>query len=160
MPCANHLALSNLFDSSSKTSIKTLPIILRFASGSLSPAKRSKNLSSASIFIIFKPKWSPNISMTCWPSSKRSKPLSTNTQVNLSPIARCNNIATTDESTPPERPKITSSSPTWAFIFAIASSMIDDEVHNFSHWQISTTKFSKMRKPCLVWVTSGWNCTP
>ena len=48
-------------------------------------------------------------------------------------MARCNNIATTDESTPPDKPRITSSSPTCAFILAIASSIIEAEVHNFSH---------------------------
>src|SRR5690554_4318457 len=48
VPCASHLASFSLAASASNTSIKVLPIILRFCSGSLTPAKRDKNISSAS----------------------------------------------------------------------------------------------------------------
>ena len=60
--------------------------------------------------------------MTCVASFRRSKPVSTNTQVSWSPMARWMSAAATDESTPPESPSMTSSLPTWARIFATASS--------------------------------------
>jgi hypothetical protein len=53
-----------------------------------------------------------NIAITWSPSFQRSRPVSTNTQVSLSPIARCSSAATTEESTPPDSPSSTSSSPT------------------------------------------------
>ena len=77
--------------------------------------------------------------MTCWPSFKRNKPLSTKTQVRFLPIARCNSIATTEESTPPDKPKITWSSPICFFIFAIAFSIIAEGVHSFSQPHMSNT---------------------
>ena len=52
---------------------------------------------------------------------RRSRPWSTNTQVSWSPIARWISAAATDESTPPDRPRITSSPPTCARIAATAS---------------------------------------
>ena len=68
------------------------------------------------------PRCRANISITCAASSRRSRPLSTKTQVSWSPMARWISAAATDESTPPERPRITSSPPTCARIFATASS--------------------------------------
>ena len=150
----------SFFDSSSNTSTKTLPIILRFASGSDTPASSPRKRLSASTRVMFKPNLSPNISMTWSPSCKRSKPLSTNTQCKFSPIARCKSNATTEESTPPDKPKITSSSPTCSLMRATASSIIFSAVHFVSQPQIFTTKLVNNSKPFLVWVTSGWNCTP
>jgi hypothetical protein len=40
------------------------------------------------------------------------------------------------------------------------SSMMLPTLHSASQAQISRTKRSRMRAPCRVWVTSGWNCTP
>ena len=51
--------------------------------------------------------------------------MSTNTHVSWSPIALCTSAAATAESTPPDSPQITRSSPTWARISATACSMID-----------------------------------
>ncbi|CSC21869.1 Uncharacterised protein [Vibrio cholerae] len=69
-------------------------------------------------------------------------------------------MATTEESTPPERPRITSSSPTCSLMRATASSMMDSDVHRRSQPHTPRTKFSSICKPFLVCVTSGWNCTP
>ena len=62
-----------------------------------------------------------NVSITCSASFRRSRPWSTNTQVSRSPIARWISAAATDESTPPDSPSSTSSSPTCARIAATAS---------------------------------------
>ena len=59
---------------------------------------------------------------TCSPSPSRSRPWSTNTHCSWSPIASCSSTATTDESTPPDRPQITLPLPTWARIWAMARS--------------------------------------
>ena len=135
-------------------------MILRFASGSSTPANSLKKRSSAFTRVIFKPNLLPNISITWSPSFKRSKPLSTKTQCKFLPIALCNNNATTEESTPPDKPKITSSLPTCALIRATASSMMFSAVHLVSQPQMFTTKLVNNAKPLFVWVTSGWNCTP
>ena len=60
---------------------------------------------------------------TCCASSLRSRPLSTNTQVSRSPIARWTRSAATAESTPPERAQITRPfGPTCSRIRSVASS--------------------------------------
>ena len=48
---------------------------------------------------------SANIAITWSPSFQRSRPVSTNTQVSWSPIALCSSAATTEESTPPDKPE-------------------------------------------------------
>ena len=63
------------------------------------------------------------------PRCSRSRPVSTNTHVSWSPIALCTSAAATAESTPPDSPQITRSSPTWARISATACSMIETFVH-------------------------------
>jgi hypothetical protein len=80
--------------------------------------------------------------------------------VSWSPIARSSSAATTDESTPPERPRITRSPPTCPRTRAIASSMMLAGVHSVRQPQISTAKRRSMSAPCGVCVTSGWNWTP
>jgi hypothetical protein len=74
---------------------------------------------------------SANIAITWSPSCQRSRPVSTNTQVSWSPMALCSSAATTDESTPPDRPRITSSLPTCARTRAIWSSMMLSAVHRW-----------------------------
>ena len=101
-----------------------------------------------------------NIAITWSPSFQRSRPVSTNTQVSWSPIALCSSAATTDESTPPDRPRITSSLPTCSRTRAIWSSMMWAAVHSVWQPQMSMTKRRSSAWPDLVWVTSGWNCTP
>ncbi len=67
------------------------------------------------------PRFCANVCITCSASFSRSRPWSTNTQVRRSPIARWISAAATDESTPPDSPSSTSSSPTCARTAATAS---------------------------------------
>ena len=57
------------------------------------------------------------------------RPVSTKTHVSWSPTALCTSAAATAESTPPDSPQITCSSPTWARIASTDCSMIDVIVH-------------------------------
>src|SRR5471032_3171631 len=100
VPCASHLALTSLADSTWNTSTNSRPMILRFCSGSATPARWPMNWSSASTRITFTPRFLANMSITILPSSRRSRPWSTNTQVSWSPMARWISAAATDESTP------------------------------------------------------------
>ena len=106
VPCANQDTSSIIFDSSSKTSIKTLPIILRLVSGSSTPANSLKKRSEASTPFTFKPislYWCKTLSN----SFLRSNPLLTKMQYKFLPMALCNKTAATVESTPPESPRTT-----------------------------------------------------
>ena len=124
------------------------------------PRSLSKYRSAAFTRRTLTPMFWANIAITWSPSFQRSRPVSTNTQVSLSPIARCSSAATTDESTPPDSPRTTSSSPTCARTRAIWSSMMLAAVHSVRQPQMSATKRRNISSPELVWVTSGWNCTP
>ena len=106
MPWTRKRAPASLAASSSKTRMNSAPIILRLASGSVTPASRSRKRASASTATSGTLKVSRNAAITCSPSPLRIRPWSTNTQVSWSPIARCTSSAATDESTPPESPQI------------------------------------------------------
>ena len=67
------------------------------------------NCSVASTWMTLTPRLRAKVFITCSPSLSRSRPLSTKTQVSWSPMARCSSAATTEESTPPDRPRMTSS---------------------------------------------------
>ena len=75
-------------------------------------------------------------------------------------MARCTSMATTEESTPPERPRITSSSPTCSRMRATASSMMVAGVQRHSQPQMSFDEVLQHARALAGWVTSGWNCTP
>ena len=70
-------------------------------------------------------------------------------------MALCNNNAATDESTPPDKPSITLSFPTFDFISAIVVSTNESGVQSWLHPQIETTKFFNNAEPSVVWYTSG-----
>ena len=106
MPCTRKRAPSSFAASSSKTRMNSAPMILRLASGSVTPARRSRKRSSASTATSGTLKVSRKAAITCSPSPLRIRPWSTNTHVSWSPTARCTSSAATDESTPPERPQI------------------------------------------------------
>ena len=144
----------------SNTSMNVLPMALRFNSGSDTPFSAPKNKSSASERITFTPIFLANISITMSPSFLRSKPLSTNTHVSWSPMALCKSAATTEESTPPDKPSNTFLSPTCFCTRWIWSSIIFAGVHKPSQPAMSLMKCSSMRPPWSECVTSGWNCTP
>ena len=73
-----------------------------------------RNSGPASTWISGMLKWPRNRSTTSLASPKRSRPVSTKTQVSWSPMASCRSRAVTAESTPPERPQMTPAVPTWA----------------------------------------------
>ena len=82
------------------------PMILRFSSGSLTPASASRKRFSASTTCRSTPVAATKSRSTCSASPLRSSPWSTKTQVSRSPIARCTTAAATAESTPPDSPQI------------------------------------------------------
>ena len=75
------------------------------------------------------PKVPENVSTTLSASRMRIMPWSTNTQVSRSPMALCMSSAATDESTPPDSPRIALASPTCSRISRMDSSMIDTGVN-------------------------------
>ena len=101
----------------------------------------------------------PNTASTSSPSSLRSRPWSTNTQVSCLPTARASSTAATDESTPPERAHSTRPPPTRARRAATVSSTKESIFHVPLQPHTLYTKFESMRAPCCVCSTSGWNCT-
>ena len=97
----------------------------------------------------------------CRPSFRRSRPWSTNTQVSWSPIARWISAAATLESTPPDRPRITSSSPTCSRMRR--HRLVDVVAHHpvgLGAARCRARSARASRGPARVCVTSGWNCTP
>ncbi len=121
--------------------------------GSASPTNLLKNCSSASTRMTFTPMFLAEHVHDLIAFVLRSRPLSTKTQVSWSPMALCNNAATTDESTPPESPSNTLSLPTWARTLAMLSSIIWAGVQSASQPQISSTKCSNIRMPCRACVS-------
>ena len=122
---------------SSNTRMNSSPIALRFSSGSVTPASRSKKRSLASTWMSSIPWCRWNVSTTWAASPLRSRPVSTKTQVSWGPTARCTSAAATEESTPPDSPQMTRSWPTWARICSIEVSMIDAIVQVGSQPQTS-----------------------
>ncbi len=96
---------------SSKTSMNAAPMILRFCSGSVTPASRVRNSSDASTKSNGRLRRSNRVRI--WVASfSRSRPLSTKMQVRRSPSALWSRSAATVESTPPDRPHTTRPGPT------------------------------------------------
>ena len=88
-------------------------MILRFCCGSVTPlqlARGTARVASMTCRSILK--WSRKVVSTSSRSFLRSRPLSTKMQTSWSPIALCSSAATTEESTPPERPQMTLPLPT------------------------------------------------
>ena len=140
--------------------MNSLPIALRLASGSVTPASRSRNRSAALTWTRLTLKSRRKVSETCSASPWRSSPVSTNTQVSLSPTARWTSRAATEESTPPDRAHSTWPSPTRARTAASCSSMIETLVQLGRQPAASYRKFLNRSMPRSVWATSGWNWTP
>ena len=91
-------------------------MILRFSSGSETPASADRKRSAASTTTRSTPVAATKSFSTCSASPERSSPWSTNTQVSWSPTAFCTRAAATEESTPPERAQRTRDSPTFSRI--------------------------------------------
>ena len=143
----------------SNSRMNSSPMILRLASGSVTPASASKNRSWAFTWISSTPNCRVNVSSICSPSSLRISPVSTKTQVSWSPTALVTSAAATAESTPPESAQSTFSSPTCARIAATWSSMIEVLVQVGGICATWCKKLASRSWPRSVWATSGWNCT-
>jgi hypothetical protein len=74
-------------------------------------------------------------------------------------MARWTSTATTEESIPPDSAQSTRWSPTWRRIVATASSTNDAMLQPGVSRATRKRKFWRMRLPCRVCATSGWNCT-
>ncbi len=74
-------------------------------------------------------------------------------------MARLSRTAATDESTPPDSPRMTRSLPSCCFSSATVESTNEAALHSCREPQTSTTKLRSSCVPCRVWNTSGWNCT-
>ncbi len=109
--------------SSSNTRMNSAPMILRFFSGSSTPASRSRKRSVASTYTRLASIWFLNMSMTCSDSPLRMRPWFTCTHMRFSPMARSMSAATTELSTPPESASSTLPSPTWSRMACTCSSM-------------------------------------
>ena len=79
-------------------------MILRFCSGSMTPASLDRKRSLASTTRRSALNASRNSDSTCAASPSLCRPVSTKMQVSRWPIARSTSAAATDESTPPDRP--------------------------------------------------------
>ncbi len=101
-----------------------------------------------------------NVRSTLSRSPFRSRPVSTKMAVSWSPMASCTSAAATDESTPPESPTITSSSPTRSRIWATCSCTNEPGVQDGSQSQTRNRKLERISSPRGVCATSGWNWTP
>ncbi len=104
--------------------------------------------------------WRWKVSTTCSASPARMRPVSTNTQVSLCPMALCTSAAATAESTPPESPQMARPSPTWARTAATWVSMTELIVQFGSQPAASKRKRCSTSEPWGECTTSGWNCTP
>ena len=140
--------------------MNSAPMILRFCSGSVTPASFERNCSCARTCTSGTWKWWPKASSTCSPSFMRSMPWSTNTQVRLSPMARCTSSAATALSTPPDSPQMAFWSPTCSRMRLTWSSMTFEAVHVGARSQASNRNAFSRSVPKGVCTTSGWNCTP
>ena len=72
-------------------------------------------------------------------------------QCKLLPIAFCKRTAATEESTPPDKPKITLSSPILVCKSEIVRSIKESGVQDCSRLQIFLKKFSRIIFPSVVW---------
>ena len=140
---------------SSKTSIKTRPIILRFCSGSVTPVSSLRNLSLASIISTLRS--SPlSRCITDTASPLRIKPVSTNKQCSLFPSARDTSTAATVESTPPLSAQRTCAvGPTCSETLLTDCSIKFSGVQSGKQPAMPCTKPCKICLPCGVCTTSG-----
>ena len=160
VPWARNSAPSIRAASSAKHSMKACPIRFRFSCGSVMPARALRKRSSACTTCRSVLKWLVNSSITDWASPARSRPLSTRMHETCVPTASASRAATTELSTPPERPQITRPLPTRSRMVSIVSRAKSPIFHLPEHLQIALRKLPRICWPSGVCVTSGWNCRP
>ena len=135
------------------------PMILRFASGSVTPASFPRKRARASTVTSGRWKLRPKTSSTCSRSRARSRPLSTKMHRSRSPIARWTSSAATAESTPPESAQMA-----WPALHLgpdLLHGHLGVRPHRPEPEQPHTpyAKFRSTSAPRGVCTTSGWNCT-
>src|SRR5829696_7494233 len=97
VPCTRKVASSSLPASSSKVRMNSSPMILRFASGSVTSASLSRKRPAASTWTSGTSEFWANASTTCLASLCLKRPWSTKTHVRLSPMALWTSIAPVGE---------------------------------------------------------------
>ena len=75
-------------------------------------------------------------------------------------MALCSSTAATEESTPPESPSTTLSSPSFSRSSRTVASTKLSDVHSCLQPQMPATKFFSSCVPSVEWYTSGWNWMP
>mmetsp|Transcript_20478 Transcript_20478/g.72414 ORF Transcript_20478/g.72414 Transcript_20478/m.72414 type:complete len:232 (+) Transcript_20478:382-1077(+) len=156
VPCSRKSTLPISAASSSNTSMKLAPMILRFFSGSSTPASAARKRSDASTTRRFTPHSSRRRLRQSAASSCRSSPLSTITAWKRSPMARLSSTAATVESTPPDTaPSTLPSGPTTLRIASTSRSRNDAMFHVCGHLHMPSTKLESSVRPQGVWLTSG-----
>ncbi len=160
VPCARWVTPPTRPAASSNTSMKTLPMIFLFRSGSVTPSRAPMKREDASTQTRSIPKCPRNVSSTDSLSPFRRSPVSTNIGVNLPGRASWSRAATTEESTPPESPRITlPSGPASALIISTASCLYAAMFQSGRMPHSEKRKFDRIWAPETVWATSGWNWT-
>ena len=137
---------------SQKTSMNRPPMMRRFFSGSLSPARAARKRSEASTVSI-STFMRAKLARTSSASFLRSRPLSTKMARMFTP-ASCSRTASTVLSTPPETPQTTCLSPTRSRISRM-SSLLKSPMSNFLRLAAQERKLRRIVRPSWEWVTSG-----
>jgi hypothetical protein len=132
----------------SKTSMNVAPMILRFFSGSVTPARRSRNSVDASTNTSGSCSRSKRLRI-CAASSEPQHAVVDEDAGQLSPIARWMMSAATVESTPPLSAQTTRPSPTCARTRAVASSTNDAIVQSPVQPQTPYAKLRRISRPRL-----------
>ncbi len=157
VPCASR---TFQFERFFVTSAKTRPMILRLASGSFSPASARTGSDLLRYVNNVQTKMVAKHVHHLLGFVERNRPLSTNTQVEFTDGAVQQHRGD-GESTPPERPRITLSSPACSRMRATASSIIFAGVTVLSHCErYPRTEAAPACAYWRVWSLPEWNCTP
>ena len=107
----------------------------------MTPFRRLKKSDSALIYFILRFLNFLKACLTSFSSFCLKRPLLIKIQIRFFPIALLINAAATEESTPPDKPRITRSLPIWLLISLIVSEIIFFEFHVFLNLQIFIKKF-------------------
>ena len=124
--------------------MKVSPIILRFFSGSVTPASLSRKVLLASMLTSSTPSLVLKVASTCSRSPVLSSPLSTKTRIKFCGIAAAKSAAVTELSTPPLTAQRTFLLPTVSLILAIWFLAKLPIFHVLSQPQIYLAKFFKI----------------
>jgi hypothetical protein len=159
VPCASHFACFSLPASRVKTSTNSRPMILRLASGSATPASWPRKLLAGvdRDHLDVQPVGEHLHHEAAFVEAQQpvvdedaGQPVADRLWISA---------AATLESTPPERPRMTSSSPTW--LADARHRLVDVVAHHPVGLGAADLEDEALEQlaPLTVCVTSGWNCT-